>query len=83
MEMDKYSNGKPKLNTRPDSAGRHFSVGESVRIVGLMPRQHFNGVVVRLNPVEAVVTDKDPVWHNCPVGGGKVRKRTTLEAEND
>lgn len=41
-----------------------YTPGEVVRIVGLMPKKEFTGVVTQAKPLKAIVTDRDPVWHN-------------------
>jgi hypothetical protein len=51
-----------------------WSMGEEVRVIGLMPKQEFAGVVCSLTPLRAKVTTPDKIWQGCEVQSAMIRK---------
>lgn len=68
-----YSNGKPRGDGFAPPK-RKFKLGETVRIVHLMPKTEFAGVVTCEKPLVAKVTDNDPVWFGCEVKASNIKR---------
>lgn len=67
MTSRTWSNGRPRGEGFAPIKRKKYRLGDKVRIVHLMPGLTLEGEVVSEKPVQAKVTQADPVWHGLVV----------------